>query len=1034
MPTSASPPKANYYANSHKGQPSSDNILSNINIYNGCVAMPLALVNLQGDDSLSFSVQANYSSTLGDAPVRRNKEYPTSVMGQGWSYPLSCIVDRNNMVNDGYQGDFYFVAEGGTFPLNRLFEKNGYVYFHSIEHPLWAFSYYYDEQTSYWLVIKEDGTTWKFGGSASSVELRLSWDNWVGAALTEGTESFPVGWYLKEIVTINGANIQLDYENVLAPLGSANYTKAIRLSSIIGTNGDKVVFRYKLKEDFEYVPAFDDGPGGNAYQCGYDDSYLERIDVYNTDEVLLYYQSLEYVFNNISGENGCCKRYLDAVTQVDADGSKMPPMKFTYELDAGAQNPGALLSAKYPMGAVVSHQYGKTDFPQATGSTSVTPPQQDWKTQTVHATDYVVCTFTSDDSIWVRILYWDMGWQTFDDQTFAERDVDHAHVMCGNGFFALVYYSQYHGRNCARLYRRSILRNEVWVKTDLLLDGEPEMQAVACGADYFAAHIASHNAFRVWQYHFEKDEWVEYSLPVSNSDFQALGAGDGFVLGAYYSEAGSSIRLQIFYADEALEWKHGAYQDIQHEIDYRLTSTQSVWSIGQTQASATFVTVHGQEYADAVSVLMRWRKDYTLADVEYQNVRQLYDVKNPIAYSRVSGDIVGFAQHIFRYAPVSWRKYELLNPQSGGEYRYAYGADLAMAVENLDGCQRFYAIRFDPYTMDWSSEGVPHADDLSQEDSLCTPVIGGDYAVLGRNLFCRNSQSKWDMIYRFPEYALMNSVSLDAAGGYLLFQANTEDTVIKLDIVNGVVEDAFHMYGQRCLNEGQTAEGAGQASFHTTSVETGSVQLYALENKIFKESRCIAVVQSVSLDTGFDIQTSVLEYHVESARIENSIPLFKKVISSSDGRIFGRIEHFYFNGLSQDHSQAKYPPSDSYCNVREFTSQFSGRIYHTDEYNSDGELVVANYSYLKAMDDFGFLILPTKTLERKWLRPYDVMTGVVGEPKLVETFIENEYEPTYFQLQSSCEKGLNGDGRELILRKKPPMPGKNIRNCWTSMF
>ena len=60
-----------------------ENILHNINLYHGTMEFPLALASLSGAENLSFTLQAVFSSALGNALNRDNTQAPTPPLGFG---------------------------------------------------------------------------------------------------------------------------------------------------------------------------------------------------------------------------------------------------------------------------------------------------------------------------------------------------------------------------------------------------------------------------------------------------------------------------------------------------------------------------------------------------------------------------------------------------------------------------------------------------------------------------------------------------------------------------------------------------------------------------------------------------------------------------------------------------------------------------------------------------------------------------------------------------------------------------------------
>lgn len=983
-----------------QGASNGENMLNNINLFRGSVIMPLVLVSLEGTDDLSFTLQAAYSSILGNQVRRGNATAPTSILGCGWIMPLSYIGMMSYQVSHNIQSDFYFVSEGGQFPLYRNGEEQDYIRFVSVQHPAWEFHYYNGEDTPRWTICKEDGSLWCFGGGEDSTEVHLAWENWVGAATENGATPCPTGWYLSQIKSVNGAVISFQYDNVKVELGDSAYTSGIYLTGVVTTYGETVKLCYGKKESFEYEEYIE---GQEAYQTACDDRYLDRVEVFADNGTKLYTQQLTYDFYSINGEDTHKKRYLTAVTQIMTEGKKMPSLCYRYALEDTHCEPGILLEMKYPRGAKVSFDYERMEFEQAMGEMTVEPPNTGWETSFVHNGEYSVVKFTRDKQLRIKILYWDAGWKVYEDQSFQGEDVRDVLYMTGDNFFLVSYHSLSQGRDRVRIFRRKQARRAEWEVVEMELESVDDQPAIACGNDFYAVQGKDQSWLTVFQYMPLEDAWKEYTLDVGSYDFAALGAGKGFLFGAYYKENSKLLRFCSFYADAAGIWRQADVWDTYESVETQLTDRFSVWSVGQSEASASVVSVEGAEYADGTVYLLRWREDYSFADCTVQRLRQTIKVKNPILYSRVSGSVIGYAQKVFRHLPDRWINDTLLEPKEGGAYRYAYGEDLALAVEEISGSQRFYALRFNVLSESWTEEDAPRCEDLHNEVS-CTPYIGGRYAVLGRYIFYRDSAYRWKQVYSFPDYAGLDTVYMDPLGGYCLYGVKTQHQVVKL------IFDGENVQEERVLDGDCPDSGAGYcaglSAFLLSHPDEG-MQIYALLDKHTFDTWSACLVTGVSLDAGSGPQTYAMAYEKKGVRVEDFSPLFQKlrVYPVDKTASYGYIDYTYFNGLDERDEAAVYPPDDEYSNVRRFYSFFAGQLFRKDIYGEGGILERSMLTYSGALDEKGFVIRPTKTADITYLPVYDFKTGKEGDTCARESVIVNEYEKTYYQLRRSMKLG-----------------------------
>lgn len=997
-----------------QGASDSGNILNNVNLFRGSVVSPLVLVSLEGRDDLSFTLQAAYSGILGNQVRRSNATAPASILGCGWTMPLSYIGMLDYRASHNIQSDFYFVSEGGRFPLYRKGKEQDYIRFVSVQHPTWEFRYYNEGDATRWTICKEDGSLWRFGGTDDSTEVRLAWQNWVGASSDNGAAPFPTGWYLSEIKSVNGAAISFRYDNVKVALGDSSYTGGMYLKSVVTTYGETVNLCYGKKEAFEYEAYAE---GQEAYQTPCDDRYLSSVEVFADNGAKLYTQELTYELYSINGEDTHKKRYLTAVTQIMPEGKKMPSLRYRYAMDDTHCVPGALLEMKYPRGAAVSFDYERMELEQAVGRMSVTPPDTGWETSFVHNGEYSVAKFTRDKQLCIRVLYWDAGWKLYEDETFRGEDVQDVKLMTGDNFFLVSYRSLTRGRNGTRIFRRKQARRAEWEAVELESESTDDQPAIACGNDFYAIQGKDQSRLTVYQYMPLEEAWKEYTLDVGSYDFVSLGAGKGFLLGAYYQKSSTLLRFCSFYADADGIWRQADVWDTYESVELQLTDRFSVWSVGRSEASATVVSVNGAEYADGTVFLLRWREDYSFSDYSIQRLRQTIEVKNPLLYSVVSDNVVGYAQKVFRHLPERWIDAALLEPRAGGEYRYAYGEDLALAVEIMSDSQRFYALRFDVSSGSWTGDDAPCCEDLYNEVS-CTPCIGRRYAVLGRHIFYRDSAYRWKQVYSFPDHAGLDTVYLDPLGGYCLYGVRAQHHVVKLIFDGESVLEECVLDGD-CPDSG-SGYCAGLNAFHLFHPNEG-MQIYALLDKHVFDTWSAGLVTKVSLDAGSGSQTYALSYEKKGVRTEEFSPLFQKlrVYPVDKTAAYGYVDYTYFNGLDERDEAAVYPPDDEYSNARSFYSFFAGQLFRKDIYREGNILERSTLTYSSALDEKGFVIRPTKTADIAYLPTYDFKTGKEGEIRARESVIVNEYEKTYYQLRRSTKQGYFqgksvGIGTELI--------------------
>lgn len=995
-----------------RGGSTGNHVLDTVNLYHGAVAFPLSLVSLSGRDGLSVSVQASYQGGQLFQGKMNNRSEVSSVLGYGWKMPIARIVAGNRAVRESYQSDFYLTGEGGEYPLYRKGRTDGAVEFISVEHPLWQFLFYegIGGGLSCWKIRKEDGSTWVYGGTEDSIETALCWDNWAGAAVNNGGEPWVAGWCLSKVESYNKSCLLYRYENVREPLGDAVYTRTIRLAEVISGYGERAEFCYRPKETEEYEPGHRPAGGQNAFQCQWEDCYLDEITVKGITGTVQYTQKLGYELRSLAGETGDRKRLLVSVTQTGADGMEQSPLRLFYGDGEDGSLSGVLSRVAYPLGESVCYDYEEQEFPSGSGSLKLTPPGSDWETRLIHGEDFTVLLYRREEYVKLQVLFWDMGWHLYEPECFAGGIFPQMRVLTGQGFFAAVFYDAGQASYIVRLVKRNPVRRFEWDVEEHLLPMETEEPAIACGADYFAVQYRRQALLEIAQFDYMDNGWHWQAFPQEPYDFAALGGGRGCLFGAFYEKGDNQLLLRSFYADESHVWKEGESHARGMKAELALSQKEAVWSVGQGQAAAVFLSAETSRF-HAELILLRWRTDFSFADVASFEVYQEPDVKNPILYAVSTDTVIGFAHTALRYTPGSWNPCTLLEPAAGGEYRYAYGSDLALAAERRDGRQRFVGMRFDPYRQGWTADGAPASEEMTDNGFLCVPLVFGDFAVLGNKLFVRGSDEGWKAVWQFPEDADLSSLQAAPDASCLLYGNGAGDETVLLSLYNQRPQETCRFRGQACTLDYSVMVRAN--AFFTyiqpsSSREESLCPHYLGADRQYHDFQKAQVVSRAVLDTGFGRQEYRFGYAADSARLESGMPAFAavRVYPEGDGKSFGYTEHRFYNGLSPDSPYAEYQ-EEPFTNVKDFYSHMAGRLFQSVTYDGEGQPVTGSYTRLYAMDGHGYCIRETKTVKQTWLDPYDTVKNQAcgGERTAVETVIETEYEPRFYQARKMTEYG-----------------------------
>ena len=751
------------YRNGQQGSDTSNNIMKSIDLFTGTVKFPLSLCYLEGRDGLSITVQANYIQNNPNNYHKENRKLNNSILGYGWNMGLPAIVSKNRLVKQGYQRDFY-LSEGGKYPLYRTGRDGDHIQFFSVEQPNWKFYFYDQEEETYWEIIKEDGSKYKYGGSKDSNELTVCWDNWVGPSTMNGAENFTTSWYLSMVESSKGSKIIYEYDNIMENLADSNYTRTIRLRKIISSYQQEIVFCYEDKSKEEYGINHGLYDKENPYQEKYEDKFLDKIQVFNYNKKLLYTQKLSYDLKQ-SGNNEL-KRFLTDIAQINSDGKVMPPLSLNYS--ENEEFLGILNKVNYPLSSEIEYDYKKFQFPKSHGYQSFYI-DQNWDYKVYSGNDFNFMILNRDNYIKLKIYYWDMGWHEYEDNSINEIPVEDIKVNLGVGYVCITYKNLLDNNYKLKIIKRSPVKKFQWDSEDFTIENTDSKPTIACGSDFIAIQCKMENTLKILQYKYTDNKWHENKLYVESRDFNGLGAGDGFLFGAYGDDNSNNVRIMSFYSDEDHNWRFGDFIDISVDVDWNLILKDYIWSISYSQAGTCFIT-HNNNEIKTTLILLSWTDKFKFTKHETHNFSYDDSIKNQYFYTVTTDTMIGYGENVYRYSPNGWEYYKILNPIEGGEYRYSYGSDIALAVENINGVQKFYSISFDPYTQQWSDQDIPKSEDLYNIEGTCQPLIVDEYVVLGRSIFTRGKENTWNNIGFLEEQTDYSNIQIDSEGKYLLYQ------------------------------------------------------------------------------------------------------------------------------------------------------------------------------------------------------------------------------------------------------------------------
>ena len=944
---------------------------------------PLPLVSLEGNVGLQISITLNYTGRFHNNVRQRPEEAADSILGMGWTFPCAQITVRDRLVKNDYQADYYLLSEGGEFPLYHTGRENDYILFTSIEHSNYVCRFYADRTISKWEILRDDGSVWTYGGSADSIATGLAWDGWVGPSAQAGASPFPISWYLTNVRDTNGKHISFRYENVKEKLGDKQFTRAIRLLEVQSMFGHRAVFSYRQKESFECVAPHLAKNGTFAHQFDYDDVYLDHINVFAPNGSPVYTQQLKYCFIS---PYGIQKRVLSDIAQVSPSGTVMQPLHLEYD-DSPNDSAGLLSVLQYPSGAKITWQYQKCLLPDAKTSVRAMPPATGWQATVYPSSDFSAVCWQNGPFFRLFIYQWNGGWHCTGLDYFNDLQIENPQVSCGGSLICVKYYDlRQKGWRCC-VFRRDPARQFFWPAQELFPHPESEEPAICIGSDFVAFHLRSRPLLTVYQFDLLKKAWKKYEFQSDPLNFQALGAGDSFFFCCTYRASGKQLCISSYYADESHQWRAGDRQILSGAIETRYVTPDMVWSIGVRNACATFFSFQPDNTVKSTLLLLTWRAGFHFLSVHLATVQQDIASKNPTNYAVASDTIIGLAEHLFRWTPTGWQQTTLLHPQKDAEYRYAYGNDLALAVEYRDQTQHFYSIGFDPFVSTWTKNGMPTVDPM--QGSISQPVIFAEYAILGKSLFRKAASEGWELKDSLPTELDISQICCARDGTYIVVETPSNTVFFS---INGHALKRESVFSGCRMIPGMVYGPIGIYQGHDLGNSSYVELMMPVQGSISPQASAICVSQ-VSLHTLSGVETFEISYDTTEAAFRSNQPGFAaSTVSLPDG--WGKSIFHFHTGLQYDQNAQDQPPY----------SRLTGQCHLMQEYEGDGTLSQEVETELQAVDAYDLCICERKRTKRTYLAVY----GDEEKRSVIEESVEFEYEPRFHFRRCSRKRNYNG--------------------------
>ncbi len=88
-----------------------------VNLFRGNLSFPIEVLSLPGRNGLDCKVNLLYQSNVQYSVDKWNLDYPTGIVGLGWSLPYEQIVISSKSNGSTLDDDYYLITQGQTQQL-----------------------------------------------------------------------------------------------------------------------------------------------------------------------------------------------------------------------------------------------------------------------------------------------------------------------------------------------------------------------------------------------------------------------------------------------------------------------------------------------------------------------------------------------------------------------------------------------------------------------------------------------------------------------------------------------------------------------------------------------------------------------------------------------------------------------------------------------------------------------------------------------------------------------------------------------------
>jgi RHS repeat-associated protein len=486
--------------------------------------------------------------------------------------------ERHFLLSYNQSGDCQVESGGISFELSNF--------------KFWQISYYPDYEK--WEIIKEDGSTFAYGGSGQAIQVGqnpnvlqygIQWGNWIGNS-TQATNQtqYVRAWNLATVNNLLGNYHIYNYQVIEQTVGDGtlSYTKECHVQAVQNDLGWSCAYSYKpmvydntsLDAPKEYMdphkdPTLVPDTTPDAYQSQYTTQCLDKLTVYNASQEMQLYLQFDYYTSNYNGTDyelinltqkgqnllaygGTFKRYLKSVTPYYSSGISQPGVTFYYNLSTDqSTNRGAMNKILYPSGGMDIFSYESVsvggDAGQDPGARNLTISNPFGNTQDAarvwYGADYVVCAWYDEgsDQLKLNIFTWIGRWYPAVDEWFTFNgsfDIDHIQIGIEKDIFLLALPILSSSTTDVYLFNRQHLCNASWEiqeqgNTPVKTTYQTTQFQVCTGDAFFIFQDMENQLLHRYAWNWMQQSWDIDALEDKNQLCQSSTDSYQYYVGAY---------------------------------------------------------------------------------------------------------------------------------------------------------------------------------------------------------------------------------------------------------------------------------------------------------------------------------------------------------------------------------------------------------------------------------------------------------------------------------------------------------------------